>query len=211
MKIRTDFVTNSSSSSFVCQITSRCDGGMNAYYVDYGFCQCRHGHLMDEDIVRKVTNEEKIAWLKKNGSLLNKIIEDEYGKYNVLERVIAQKIKDGEELSKDEMDAFIEETVTKAVDYEYNILGCECPYCMMDYFEEDDLAKYLKKETGIDSGEVFAEVKAHNKNRDAIYPIDYIDYITRKTKKAIYEVEDEIRNRFETYDDFWFYIKGVRL
>jgi len=48
MKIRTGFVSNSSSSSFVCEICGAADGGMDICLSDIGMVECENEHIMCE-------------------------------------------------------------------------------------------------------------------------------------------------------------------
>ena len=45
MKSRFGFVSNSSSSSFVCQICGKVESGWDANPSDFGFVECENGHL----------------------------------------------------------------------------------------------------------------------------------------------------------------------
>ena len=49
MKVRKGFVSNSSSSSFVCDITGRTEGGYDASLSDVGFAECVVGHTFETD------------------------------------------------------------------------------------------------------------------------------------------------------------------
>ena len=49
MKIRNGFVSNSSSSSFVCCACGHTESGMDASPRDLGFVQCPNGHVLCED------------------------------------------------------------------------------------------------------------------------------------------------------------------
>lgn len=48
MKIRNGFVSNSSSSSFICQICNATETGFDADYHDFGFIRCENGHMFCE-------------------------------------------------------------------------------------------------------------------------------------------------------------------
>lgn len=49
MKIRKGFVSNSSSSSFVCDLCNRTETGFDASAEDLGFVRCPNGHIICED------------------------------------------------------------------------------------------------------------------------------------------------------------------
>jgi hypothetical protein len=49
MKIRLGFVSNSSVSSFVCEICGRQEAGMDISMADFGFCECENGHTFCDE------------------------------------------------------------------------------------------------------------------------------------------------------------------
>lgn len=49
MKIRNGFVSNSSSSSFICQICSRTETGMDLSFRDAEFVECTNSHIFCEE------------------------------------------------------------------------------------------------------------------------------------------------------------------
>ena len=69
MKIRTSFVTNSSSSSYVCQVTGSVECGTDLSMREASMVKCEHGHMFYERFVLNfsdVTYEEvKAALLRK--------------------------------------------------------------------------------------------------------------------------------------------------
>ena len=46
MKIRLKFVSNSSSSSFICEVCGNVESGYDLSYEDVGYVCCEHGHVM---------------------------------------------------------------------------------------------------------------------------------------------------------------------
>ena len=66
MKVRNGFVSNSSSSSFTCDICGATESGMDASARDLGFVTCRKGHTICEGHANEAehTTEEKLAILK---------------------------------------------------------------------------------------------------------------------------------------------------
>jgi hypothetical protein len=58
MKTRLGFVSNSSSSSFVCQVCGRTESGWDAFPNDLGFVQCENGHLFCDNEVLDYEEDE---------------------------------------------------------------------------------------------------------------------------------------------------------
>jgi len=69
MKIRTGFVSNSSSSSFICDITGGVESGYDCSYDDLGMSKCERGHVFYTKFLVKeldeLTTEEKKDFLIK--------------------------------------------------------------------------------------------------------------------------------------------------
>ena len=45
MKVRINYVSNSSSSSFVCNVCGHSESGYDCSAQDLGMCQCENGHI----------------------------------------------------------------------------------------------------------------------------------------------------------------------
>ena len=58
MKIRNGFVSNSSSSSFVCNICGEVEGGYDCSLGDFGMLECEHGHTFHDCHMDKSFHEQ---------------------------------------------------------------------------------------------------------------------------------------------------------
>ena len=65
MIVRQGFVSNSSSSSFICMVSGRVEAGMDLGMEDAGMCECENGHVFGEDHLVQVHIDME-AWKDKN-------------------------------------------------------------------------------------------------------------------------------------------------
>lgn len=152
MKIRQGFVTNSSSSSFVCCMCDAQEEGWDASPSDFGWTTCEHGHIICEKCMPAGETEET---------------------------------EDRELLSK------------------------YCPICTFKEYDRREMAGYLlKKVACCTREEVFAEVKKLNKRRKKLYDEEYISAVCSKTNKSDEDYLKEIREGFETWENFIKYVRG---
>lgn len=66
MKFRKGFVTNSSSSSFICQICGNVESGFDIGYNDAGFVGCENGHEFCEKHILYPDNKEWMEYIYTN-------------------------------------------------------------------------------------------------------------------------------------------------
>lgn len=66
MKFRKDFVTNSSSSSFVCEICGAEGSGWDASVEDFDMFECENGHVLCQEHMLNPSREEQINEILKN-------------------------------------------------------------------------------------------------------------------------------------------------
>ena len=147
MKIRTGFVSNSSSSSFICDTCGETFEGMDLCPTDAEHYECCNGHIFcDKEVLGEVDEDL-----------------DEYGGSVRVEL---------------------------------------CPCCSFKIVAERDTRKYLEKVYNISSAEVFEEIKKLNKRRKRIYDGEYITYVCQRFNTNTDVIEEEIRVKFKTYDEF---------
>ena len=68
MKFRKDFVTNSSSSSFICDICGNSEGGYDISLSDCDMSECVHGHVVCEHhlLEMNLSKEEMVKTIIEN-------------------------------------------------------------------------------------------------------------------------------------------------
>lgn len=178
MKFRTDYVTNSSSSSYICEICGRNESGWDLSLSECEMMECVNGHIFCcDEALEKPTREEMI-----------KILVNEYSNYSE------------EELSKKDDDVLYYNYLTNG-GY-YDVLECMCPICQFIEYSEYDLSAYLLKEYGVPRDEVFAEVKKLNKRRRKLYENEYITHVCQKFNLNPAEIVSSWKERFNTYSAF---------
>lgn len=131
MKVRQGFVSNSSSSSFVCEVSGAVESGMDASPADLGFCTCENGHTFSQEFLVGITDVEDLR-------TRYDMEDDEY-----------------EELSPEEK---AEADVYEGSGY--NIPAKYCPICQMVHISRDDVFKLLVKDSGLTQDQYMESVKA---------------------------------------------------
>ena len=147
MKIRSGFVSNSSSSSFICDVCGREESGYDISLCDCEMRQCRTGHTfcvdesvcepadLDTEVIRKmlIEDEKKRTWRK----------PDE----------IERKVADLELMSADQL----AEEAGEISDYE--VPNVCCPVCQMQVVTDADMLKYLIKKQNATKKELVVKIQ----------------------------------------------------
>ena len=186
MKFRKDFVTNSSSSSYVCEICGATESGWDMCLSEAGMVECVNGHIICESEMLPIPREEFIK---------------EILRYQVEYASWCSDTYTDEELRDMEEDDFLY-VYFGLDDARYNIPEECCPICQFIEYSEEDLSAYLLKEYGIPRDEVFAEVKKLNKRRRKLYENEYITYVCKKFDLNPTEIVAGWKERFNTYSAF---------
>ena len=190
MKFRKDFVTNSSSSSYVCEICGRTESGWDLGLSECEMMECVNGHVFCcDEALEKPTKEEMMKMILENGwtNRWDSGIQD-YRDYTE------------EEISAMDEDIIFDKWITDGGYYE--VPECMCPICQFIEYSEYDLSAYLLKEYGISRDEVFAEVKQLNKRRKKLYENEYITYVCKKFDLNPTEIVAGWKEKFGTYKNF---------
>ena len=177
MKIRLDFVTNSSSSSFVCEICGETVSGWDLGYEDAGMFECVNGHVVCQEHMLDVPREKMLDYLKRDGWYNN--------------------------VTKEELEEMTDEELLELFMVDLGELPeMFCPICQFEKYSREDMASYLLTVYKVPKEEVFAEIKSRNKRRRKLYDFEYIDYVTQKFNLDLAEIQASWREKYKTYSEF---------
>ena len=194
MKFRKDFVTNSSSSSYVCEICGRTESGWDISLSECEMMECVNGHVFCcDEALEKPSKAEMIKTILEN-------------KWNEIDRFNwTTKNYDHKEYTEEELLTFDDDELFCDFYTEngyYNVPECMCPICQFIEYSEYDLSAYLLKEYSISRDEVFSEVKQLNKRRKKLYENEYITYVCKKFDLNPTEIVASWKEKFNTYSEF---------
>jgi len=164
MKIRKGFVSNSSSSSYVCDITGNVESGWDMGIEDAEMYQCECGHTFLEEYILEATIENKIAILRKTAD-----------NYSIDEICIILNAEEITERNKVISLSYLYDSELEKINFDitfynrYEIPTCLCPICMMEHIPDYSVLHYLVKECGKTKEEVIDEIKKKFRTCDDLY------------------------------------------
>ena len=185
MKIRSDFVTNSSSSSYICEICGAEGSGWDIDLSDLEMVECVNGHIFCEAEMLPIPKKQMIQAILERGS----------------EELEAEELE-----GMSDSDIFCEYINLDGIRYVMPEEGC--PICQFIEYSAADLSGFLLKEYKVSRDEVFEQVKQINKRRKKLYEEEYITEVCKRFDLNPTELVAGWKERFGAYSDFKKYIVG---
>lgn len=166
MKYRTDFVTNSSSSSFICDVCGTHIEGYDYSLSDAEMLECESGHTFCEHHIRIPTIEETYEYVKKNF--------DENQLVSLKKLTLFDKTIKPYEVEPN-FASSVCEVIKKTTDWPYDIPEMYCPICKLEHIDNYDKFHYLCKKLGFNMSEIIQEIKDKFETLD-----DLMDFLTEE-------------------------------
>lgn len=143
MKMRSGFVSNSSSSSFICDVSGECRSGWDALVEDVDMCGCENGHIFLQ------------RYLPVS---LDHIITE------ILEKWKQELISEGRE---DEIanlsPYYFDPSAAQSVPAKY------CPLCSLKVINDTTMLHYLLYKFELSKAHVGKEIQSNFKNLEVLY------------------------------------------
>ena len=159
MKIRLGFVSNSSSSSFVCDVCGRDDSGWDMTLMDADMKQCVNGHIVCND---HIDNNDIYSFKFKKQQLINKLEKEietdirylkKYTEENSEKEILnwsnylkndtekLEEVKQFTEYDEDELCDLLSD-----YEFEYNLPEDMCPICLKskNIKQDPELKEYIR-------------------------------------------------------------------
>lgn len=202
MKVRQGFVSNSSTSSFVCDLCGRTESGRDLPIEDAEMVQCVNGHTICVSEMVEAAEQEEKSREEKIKELMEYYSYDKEDPTSYYYQLKCGEIED-EELN-DIWDEYRDEVQSEM---QYEMPEKYCPICQMHEFANSDLAAYLQKKTGYTREQAFARVKEANRRRKKLYDNEYVMYALQEAHLDMANVVEDIRNQFDSYREFMDFVK----
>lgn len=159
MKIRHGFVSNSSSSSFVCGISGRRVSGYNLGMRDIEMIQCVVGHCMSDKYVVEYID---LLVAKHGMEHVRQLVREHWEDFYVDMRKIVRP------------NDVVDDVIDVVDDGRYTLPSCFCPMCNLLYISDADILSYILWNSGDTRQDIAAEMRArfvtHDVLRETVKP-----------------------------------------
>lgn len=166
MKIRSGFISNSSSSSFVCDVCGEVQSGWDIPIEDAGMYTCENNHTFCTDHKLSITNEDADKWIKTSEHKFDFIEWCEQEEF-LLDLTGKQKL---------------DEYMSSSMLNPYQVPSIYCPICNLKALKDSDVINYFFKKFDTNRIELLKEISARFKDNT-----DLQSFILSKSDMKIHQ------------------------
>lgn len=158
MKYRVGFVTNSSSSSYVCEVCGHDESGWDMCLSDAEMVQCVNGHTFCEDHMENLDSKEMVLRLLEGNIKKYKKLVDENPDRDYYKNYLNDYQNSYDTYSQEDADEDWDELKEK-YEWRYELSEDLCPICSFGTLTNYQVAKYLEKKYGVNLDDLRNELK----------------------------------------------------
>lgn len=185
-KKRLGFVSNSSSSSFVCDVCRKKESGYDARLKDFDMSCCENGHeFCNGHMVREMSDlsrDELLKYAKDGFEYMN---EDSKSGF-IADLEDAETPDDFMEIFEEMQDEYGESDVPAFI----------CPICGFTHVNDSDLRRYLEKLHGVPSSSALGEIKKTAPGRNYMTDAEYNHFVLKLRERTREDINEEIVKKF---------------
>ena len=168
MKIRKGFVSNSSSSSFVCDICGDTEVGYDQGLSDFDMVECVNGHSFHIECGDTAMSFEKDEMIKIITEYYDaEIFRCKDRNFNWLDSTI-EEYETFKSTCKDMSEYEMQDIIDDRLELRYNYPASKCPICNLNYITDTSAVKYMYKKYEVDPKEIKDEMKDKFKSIDEL-------------------------------------------
>ena len=200
MKVRKGFVSNSSTSSYICDVCGEELTGRDLCLSEAEMSECQGNHVfcdshVEYNIEDYITREYLIKELESSKYESDKELMEK------LKGMSDSEYKENfDELSEDE------EYISELIRYE--VPSIACPVCQLKVLCIPEEVAYLAKTSGISKTEVFEAIHEKNKRRKKLHDDEYIEHVNKAKGVTSKDTLKEVQGKFPSNEDFFKFING---
>lgn len=153
MKIRNGFVSNSSSSSFICDVCGQDASGYDMGLSEAEMYQCANSHVFCEEHALNCDDEKEfVINLITDSIIIAKNSDNDYYKERINEyEELLLEINNNEDNDFDQ--------IKEDFDFRDSFPTKYCPICQMEHVTDDDMVKFLLTKHNLTMDGVKSEIK----------------------------------------------------